>query len=119
MKTPIRLDADSTTPKVVEEMSANGVHVAASPDDVQEKHRDYSQPWRGPDVLRRCVNEGLPSIDATMPPRGQGPALPLRSFRDMGGTVVVVGRADHPRGARVVQPCGQRCRRGCQCQQVA
>ena len=103
-------------PKVVEELDANGVHVAASPDDVQEGIVIIRSHGVEPDVLATLRERGLTVIDATCPhvAKAQRSAAQLR---DMGGTVVVVGRPS--RGAGVVRPCGRACRRGCQCQRVA
>ena len=62
-------------PKVVEELDANGVHVAASPDDVQEGIVIIRSHGVEPDVLATLRERGLTVIDATCPRRGQGPAL--------------------------------------------
>ena len=89
-------------PKVVEELDANGVHVAASPDDVQEGIVIIRSHGVEPDVLATLRERGLTVIDATCPhvAKAQRSAAQLR---DMGGTVVVVGRADHP---EVLGLCG-------------
>ncbi len=82
-------------PKVVEELEANGVRVAKSPQDVQGGIVIIRSHGVEPDVLESLRARGLTVIDATCPhvAKAQRSAAALR---DMGATVVVVGRADHP-----------------------
>lgn len=82
-------------PKVVEELAEHGVRVAKNPEDVQEGIVIIRSHGVEPDVLDSLRERGLTVIDATCPhvAKAQRSAAALR---DMGGTVVVVGRADHP-----------------------
>ncbi len=82
-------------PKVVEELASHGVRVAKSPEDVQEGIVIIRSHGVEPDVLDSLHARGLTVIDATCPhvAKAQRSAAALR---DMGATVVVVGRADHP-----------------------
>ena len=61
----------------------------------------------GPTCSRRYVNEGLPSLTRRCPHVAKAQRSHCAAFVIWGGTVVVVGRADHPQVLGVVQPCGR------------
>ena len=82
-------------PEVVKKLEAHGVHVADSEDDIQSGIVIIRSHGVEPQVLKRLHEKGLVVIDATCPhvAKAQRSAAELR---DMGGTVVVIGRAEHP-----------------------
>ena len=82
-------------PEVVKKLDAHGVHVADSEDDIQSGIVIIRSHGVEPQVLKRLQEKGLMVIDATCPhvAKAQRAAAELR---DMGGTVVVIGRAEHP-----------------------
>ncbi len=82
-------------PEVVKKLDAHGVHVADSEDDIQSGIVIIRSHGVEPQVLKRLHEKGLVVIDATCPhvAKAQRAAAELR---DMGGTVVVIGRAEHP-----------------------
>ena len=82
-------------PKVVDDLAAHGVHVAKTPEDVREGIVIIRSHGVEPEVLETLKARNLTVIDATCPhvAKAQRSAAALR---DMGGTVIVVGRADHP-----------------------
>ncbi len=82
-------------PEVVEKLRANGVHVADSEDDVQSGIVIIRSHGVDPQVLERLHEKGLMVVDATCPhvAKAQRAAAELH---DAGGTVVVIGRAEHP-----------------------
>ena len=82
-------------PKVVEELDANGVHVAASPDDVQEGIVIIRSHGVEPDVLATLRERGLTVIDATCPHVAHIHQL-VEQYSGNGDAVVIVGEADHP-----------------------
>ena len=82
-------------PKVVEKLSAHGVQVANDVDDIDSGIVVIRSHGVEPSVLD-CLNaKGLTVIDATCPhvAKAQRAAAELR---DLGGTVLVIGRAEHP-----------------------
>lgn len=82
-------------PKVVEKLAANGVKVADDVDDVDSGIVVIRSHGVEPQVLDRLNQKGLTVIDATCPhvAKAQRAAAELR---DLGGTVLVIGRAEHP-----------------------
>ncbi len=82
-------------PKVVESLSENGVNVAESVDDIDQGIVVIRSHGVEPDVMRRLRDKGLTLIDATCHhvAKAQRAAAELR---DLGGTVLVIGRAEHP-----------------------
>ncbi len=82
-------------PEVVKKLEAHGVHVADCEDDIQSGIVIIRSHGVEPQVLKRLHEKGLVVIDATCPhvAKAQRAAAELR---DMGGTVVVIGRAEHP-----------------------
>lgn len=82
-------------PKVVEKLSAHGVQVANDVDDIDGGIVVIRSHGVEPSVLDRLNAKGLTVIDATCPhvAKAQRAAAELR---DLGGTVLVIGRAEHP-----------------------
>ena len=82
-------------PKVVEKLSAHGVKVASDVDDIDSGIVVIRSHGVEPSVLDRLNAKGLTVIDATCPhvAKAQRAAAELR---DLGGTVLVIGRAEHP-----------------------
>ena len=82
-------------PEVVKRLEAHGVHVADCEDDIQSGVVIIRSHGVEPQVLKRLHEKGLTVIDATCPhvAKAQRAAAELC---DMGGTVVVIGRAEHP-----------------------
>ncbi len=82
-------------PEVVKKLDDNGVHVASSEDEVESGVILIRSHGVAPKVIDRLENRGLTVMDATCPhvAKAQRAAADLR---DMGGTVVVIGRAEHP-----------------------
>ena len=97
------MDEDSTytlgplihNPKVVEELRERGVEVAESVDDLEEGIVVIRSHGVEPQVLSTLREKGLTVIDATCPhvAKAQRSAGELR---DAGGTVIVIGRSEHP-----------------------
>ena len=82
-------------PKVVEELRERGVEVAESVDDLEEGIVVIRSHGVEPQVLSALREKGLTVIDATCPhvAKAQRSAGELR---DAGGTVIVIGRSEHP-----------------------
>lgn len=82
-------------PKVVEELRERGVEVAESVDELDEGIVVIRSHGVEPQVLSTLREKGLTVIDATCPhvAKAQRSAGELR---DAGGTVIVIGRAEHP-----------------------
>lgn len=82
-------------PKVVEELRDRGVEVAESVDELDEGIVVIRSHGVEPQILSTLREKGLTVIDATCPhvAKAQRSAGELR---DAGGTVIVIGRAEHP-----------------------
>ena len=82
-------------PRFFDDLASHGVHVAKTPEDVREGIVIIRSHGVEPEVLETLKARNLTVIDATCPhvAKAQRSAAALR---DMGGTVIVVGRADHP-----------------------
>lgn len=82
-------------PKVVDELARNGVEVAGSVDEIDRGIVVIRSHGVEPDVLKQLGEKGLTVIDATCPhvAKAQRAAAELR---ELGGTVLVIGRAEHP-----------------------
>lgn len=103
MATAAMLDEDPTytlgplihNPIVVEELKANGVMVADDIDDVDEGIVVIRSHGVEPQVLNRLNEKGLTVIDATCPHVAKAQRA-ADELREAGGTVLVIGRAEHP-----------------------
>lgn len=82
-------------PKVVERLAERGVRVADGVEDVESGIVVIRSHGVEPQVLSRLHEKGLTVVDATCPhvAKAQRAAAELR---EAGGTVVVIGRAEHP-----------------------
>lgn len=82
-------------PKVVEELKANGVVAANSIDEIQEGIVVIRSHGVEPCVLEELHAKGLTVVDATCPHVAKAQRA-AGKLREDGGTVIVIGRADHP-----------------------
>lgn len=94
-------------PKVVEELTRNGIEVAGDVDDVERGIVVIRSHGVEPEVLKRLNDKRLTIIDATCPhvAKAQRAAAELR---DLGGTVLVIGRAEHPEVKGLCGHAGER-----------
>ena len=103
MATAAMMDEDTTytlgplihNPKVVEELKANGVVVANSIDDIDQGIVVIRSHGVEPCVIKQLSEKGLTIVDATCPHVAKAHRA-AEKLREAGGTVLVIGRADHP-----------------------
>ena len=96
-------------PKVVADLQAKGIMTADSPDDVDEGIVVIRSHGVEPDVLAGLVARGLSVVDATCPHVAKAQRA-ADELREAGGTVIVIGRAEHP---EVRGLCGHAGERAC------
>ncbi|MDO4443590.1 MAG: 4-hydroxy-3-methylbut-2-enyl diphosphate reductase [Slackia sp.] len=94
-------------PTVVKELEAQGVKVAQGIDDIEGGIVVIRSHGVEPHVMTALKDKGLTVIDATCPhvAKAQRSAAELR---DAGGTVVVIGRSEHPEVKGLCGHAGER-----------
>lgn len=103
MATAAMMDEETTytlgplihNPKVVDRLAKHGVKVADGVDDVDRGIVVIRSHGVEPQVMEQLQSKGVTIIDATCPhvAKAQRAAAELR---ELGGTVLVIGRAEHP-----------------------
>ena len=94
-------------PTVVKQLEEQGVKVAKSVDDIESGIVVIRSHGVEPHVMQQLKDKGLTVIDATCPhvAKAQRSAGELR---DAGGTVIVIGRAEHPEVKGLCGHAGER-----------
>ena len=115
MATAAMMDEDTTytlgplihNPKVVEELKANGVVVASSIDEIEQGLVVIRSHGVEPCVLEELRAKGLTVVDATCPHVAKAQRA-AEKLREEGGTVLVIGREDHPEVRGILAHAGEK-----------